>query len=578
MLGTLASFLALFGAAALIGQAILAACDRRDWSPLAPAVGLAALCPLAWWAVRLPGEGLAAAMALGIAGVLALVLVLRRRPDGRIPREWLGVALAALALASLPFWIEGRFGILGTGLNPDMSQHLFAADRLAGGLEERLSAEGYPLGPHSLVVAVAALGPSPVHAFDGLALAVAVAACLAPLALLGAAARWRRVAGALCVGFAYLVAAYLVQGAFKEQMQALFLLAFAIVLTQLPAREPKGRAGRGIAVGIPLAVLALGSVYVYSFPGLTWLLGGAAVWAVAELVLRRHSEGLAGVARRALPAAAAAIAVLVAGTLPELGRILDFAAFETFDPDGAGLGNLFDRLSPLQALGIWPSGDFRVEPGDGSVPAVAFYLGSAAGLAALCFGLVWWWRRGELAVPAALAAALLLWAYALIGGTPYQEAKALVAVAPLAALVSVRALAHAAPALVAAAFILAAGGSSLLALANGPVGPGGYSPELAELRDRLGAGSVVVYAPAELLHEQYGRDYLVWELRGNRICVEESDGVDQAPAGVGSVGVRIDADGAVVPKLAFELGGPQAPGPCPFIPDGARADPGAAGG
>ena len=67
--------------------------------------------------------------------------------------------------------------------------------------------------------------------------------------------------------------------------------------------------------------------------------------------------------------------------------MLDFASFETFDPTGGGLGNLFNRLSPLEALGIWPSGDFRVEPGDGAIPAAAFYLGGAAGLAALAYGL-----------------------------------------------------------------------------------------------------------------------------------------------------------------------------------------------
>ena len=52
--------------------------------------------------------------------------------------------------------------------------------------------------------------------------------------------------------------------------------------------------------------------------------------------------------------------------------------------------------------------------------------GRAPGSAALGFGLAWWWRRGERAVPAALAAAVALWLYALIAGTPYQEAKALV--------------------------------------------------------------------------------------------------------------------------------------------------------
>ena len=47
---------------------------------------------------------------------------------------------------------------------------------------------------------------------------------------------WRRIAGALVVGLAYLVAVYLVQGAFKETIEALFVLAFAIGLGEL-ARE-----------------------------------------------------------------------------------------------------------------------------------------------------------------------------------------------------------------------------------------------------------------------------------------------------------------------------------------------------
>ena len=64
MLGTYASFLVILGASLLIGQAIFVACGRIAWSPLAPAVGLAALCPLAWWTVRLPGEGTAALVAI----------------------------------------------------------------------------------------------------------------------------------------------------------------------------------------------------------------------------------------------------------------------------------------------------------------------------------------------------------------------------------------------------------------------------------------------------------------------------------------------------------------------------------
>ena len=286
---------------------------------------------------------------------------------------------------------------------------------------------------------------------------------------------------------------------------------------------------------------------------------------------------------------------------PEIGRLVDFADFETFDPDGAGLGNLFNRLSPLEALGIWPSGDFRVEPGDGAVPAIFFYLGGALGLGALGYGLAWWLRRGERAVVAALAAAALLWLYALIAGTPYQEAKALVLIAPLIALVSVRALVTAGPTLVAVAFLAAAGGSSALALVNGPVGPDEYSPALAELRPQLGDGSTLVLAPEELLEEEHGRDYLVWELRGNRICVEQSGEVEPVGAqvlevydvGGGSIpsdlgATRVGPGYALYPDFVSaarrladrptrESGVlddlPSNPRVCPFIPDGARADP-----
>ena len=135
-----------------------------------------------------------------------------------------------------------------------------------------------------------------------------------------------------------------------------------------------------------------------------------------------------------------ALAVVCVACAPEIGRMVDFASFETFNPPGAGLGNLFNPISPLEALGIWPSGDFRLDPGDGAVPAVGFYLGELLGLAALAYGLVWWLRRSEWAVPSALAVAVVLFAYAHFAGTPYQAAKATVIAAPLAMLIAARAL------------------------------------------------------------------------------------------------------------------------------------------
>ena len=583
MAGTYASLAVLLAAATLIGQAVLAVCGQRRWSGLAPAIGLAALCPLCWWAVRLPGEGTAAVVAGGIATVLAgFYLVPRAEGAGAALRKAVPLVLAAIVLASLPFIVEGRFGILGTGLNPDMSQHLFAVDRLAAGGSERLIADGYPLGPHAIVVALATLGPSTVEAFAGLTIAIAVAACLAVLQPLRELSGWRRLAGAACAGFAYLVAAYLVQGAFKETIQALFVIAFAIALGEV-ARGWSRREGRRALRALPLAVLGAGSVYAYSFPGLLWLGGAAAVWAAIELARAARRGGAAEVrllARLAAPTVLVAVAALAIAVVPELGRIVDFASFETFDPAGAGLGNLFDRLSPLEALGIWPSGDFRVEPGDGAVPAFVFYLGGLAGLAALVYGLRWSLRRGGRALPAAFAAAVALWLYALLAGTPYQEAKALVMVAAVIAVLSVRALvASQAPALVAIAFLAAAGGSSVLALVNGPVGPSGYSTALADLRGNLPRGSTVVAVPDELLAEEHAADFIAWELRGSRICVEPVS--DPGPALGDGVAARVTVglgdDGAIEPRAVETSRAAGGPGPCPLIPDAARADPSAGG-
>jgi hypothetical protein len=618
MLATYGSLVFFVVAAALVGQALFALCGRREWSWLAPAIGLALLAALAWATVRLPGRETAALIAIAVLSLTSLAY-LRGRVSGLGEALRLGIPLAIVAAlaASLPFIVEGRFGILGTGLNPDMSQHLFAADHLLSGEGERLISSGYPLGPHSLVAAASAFGPGLVQAFGGLTLATALIATLTPLAILNELPLWRRALGALLVGFAYMVASYLIQGAFKETMEALFLLAFAVGLHELAEGSLNGRRrGRApLGPAIPLGVLAVGSVYVYSFPGLLWFLGAAGVWAVGELFLAARDGGgtaAMGLAREAVAPLAAAGAVALILIAPEVGRMIDFASFETFDPTGAGLGNLFNPISPFEALGIWPSGDFRLDAGAGAVPAVGFYLGCAVAAIALVFGLWWWLLRRELAVPAALVASCILIAYAGLSGTPYQEAKAIAIAAAPAMLISSRALLSTAVGAgdverimrrrglaslfprsarlarlrlvvvaLALAFVAAAAGCSLLALANGPVGPTSYSPALTELRPMLG-GSTLVLAPQSLL-DAHGRDYLVWELRGGRVCVEPSSSAGgETPRGISQVITSDDVEapftdvrrvrqrGSYTVWTARLQGEPA--GPCPLISPGARAE------
>jgi hypothetical protein len=542
VIATYAATLAVGVASLILGQAALALCGIRRWSWLSPPVGLALVCAIAWATVRIGEDGAVPAVAVPALTVAAAVYLRGRIEDGgEALRAGGPVALVALLAASLPFAVEGHFGILGTGFNPDMSQHLLATDRLADGHGSQLLNQGYPLGPHAVVVALnEGLGIGIVQGFSGLTVAVAILAPLTALAAFREQPLWPRTAAALVVGLAYLVASYYAQGAFKETIQALFVLAFALALRE------SSRAWRGLPLRfVPAAIVAVGAVYAYSFPGLIWLAAILLVWVAFE---------------RSLPVRPLLLALVVflVGALPELGRMIDFKQFETFDPDGPGLGNLFGQVSPFTALGIWPSGDFRVAAGDGAVPAFIYYLGAAFATVLLVFGIRRAWRSGERAILAGLVAVAGLYAASRLGGTAYTSSKALEIAAPLCALTILRrssaggtvggttpeeALATAGgggspavtgPAAVASViYVLAAGLCSVLALANAPVGPTSYSPALTNLRPMLAAGSTLVLAPDQLLEEEQGFRYIAWELRGGRVCIEpESAAGGRPPTGV----------------------------------------------
>jgi hypothetical protein len=603
VIGTYAAALAVCVASAAIGQAAIALCGRRRWSWLSPAVGLALLCAVCWGTVRLPGEGAVSAIVVLLLSAAAVAyLWARLEARGEALRTGAPVAFVALLAASLPFAVEGHFGILGTSFNPDMSQHLLAADRLAAGQGSQLLHQGYPLGPHSIVVALhKGLGIGLVQGFGGLTVAVAVLASLTALAAFAGEPPALRIPAVLVVGFAYMVASYFAQGAFKETMQALFVLAFALSLRETAVNP----SWRSLSLRFfPPALLAVGSVYTYSFPGLLWLGGTAAVWAVVETLRSRAetvpsaggaaggtaaeeasataggggSPAATGPARQRLGpsplrAAMAAVVVFVVLVIPEIGRMVDFHSFETFDPHGPGLGNLFGQISPFEALGIWPSGDFRLSPGDGAVPAFGYYLGAVFATILLLYGAVLCLRRRETALLSGLVAAALAYAAARLGGTPYTAAKAVEIAAPLATVVILLPLLRRP---VAWLYLLAAAGCSLLALANAPVGPTSYSPALTGLRSALGEGPTLVLAPRQLLEDEHGAPYISWELRGGRVCIETAaEASRRPPPGVRFVISELTAGHPLLtslrphliapPYILWERLGAHGHSPCPLI-------------
>jgi len=566
---TYAAVLAVCAASLAIGQAAIGLCGMRTWSWLAPGVGLALLCAACWGTVRLPGHGTISAVCVVLLTAGSVAYLWRRlEGGGEALRAGAPVAGIALLGTALPFVAEGHFGILGTGFNPDMSQHLLAADRLAEGQGSELLRQGYPLGPHAIVVALhKGLGIGLVPGFTGSTIAVAVLASLSALTVFAVQPAFLRIPASLVVGLAYMVASYFAQGAFKETMQALFFLVFVLALRETTTNP----AWRTLPLRfVPAALLAVGSVYTYSFPGLIWLIGTVAIWALIELARARTASsaggvgrGMSGEARRPVfrpddagekdnasgekPSAetdtplsttgpAVMRSVLWASLLflvliaPEIGRMIDFHSFETFDPNGPGLGNLFGQISPFEALGIWPSGDFRLSPGDGAVPAFGYFVGAAFASILLVYGAFLAWRRREAAILSGLAAAALAYAAARVSGTPYTAAKAIEIAAPVAALVIVLPLLRRP---VAWLYLLAAGACSLLALANAPVGPSSYSPALTGFRAAVGEGPTLVLASRQQLEDEHGAPYLAWELRGGRVCIEPIDEAgSQPPPGV----------------------------------------------
>ncbi len=530
-------------AAAALGQAIRELGGLRGWASWSPAVGYAALLAIAEVTIRLPGHATTAALALGAATLVALA---SRRVRGALRSglsEGAPVAVVALLMASLPYLVSGSAGIPGAGDNNDMASHLSTAWWLTthagpppvaayGG---PLVTQGYPIGPHAVAAALArGLDVSLVHAFDALTTVLPALLALAALTALPAARRAARQLAALLVGVCYLSVAYLVQSAFKEVIEGTLLVAFALALRELamgtsraplamgtsraaprdPAAAATAPPARPILRnGLPIGVLVAGMAYAYSYPGVLWPAAGVGAALALALVVRRGRR-LAELARAVTPAAAGALlssAVLLA---PEVKRMLAFADSTFASEPPLGMGNLVHAISPLQAVGIWLTSDFRFNPHP-YWPTLA--LGALAA-AALALAVIWWLGRRELAIVGTLAAAVAIYIELDASRSPYTAAKGLAVLAPLVAIAlapPLLALWHPRPRrplrglwlarAASLAIAIAAALSSFGALRDGLIDPTAHLTELATLRP-LVAGQQVLFLGID--------DFMQWELRG----------------------------------------------------------------
>ncbi|HEX5763114.1 MAG TPA: hypothetical protein VFY04_08335 [Solirubrobacterales bacterium] len=505
MIGTYVSAALICAASLLIGRALLIVAGRDSWSWLAPAAGFGAILTVTGVLARAPGHGTSATLGLvALAAIAAAIVLAARHPTGDGPetsrsrtgeprrrrdalREGLPVALLVILVLSIPFAITARWGLLGVGFNNDLGLHLAWAEWLRSGAGPTPE-PGYPLGPHGLAVAVAAVpGIGLGQAFVGEIFAIGVLTGLTALGALTDLRPGRRLLAAVLVAVSYLGASYFAQGAFKETAEALFVLAFAVGLLRA---EPPFR----LRAVLPYLALAGGVFFAYSFAGLAWPIAIVALW---SLTLPEVRAVLAP--RRLLrlllrPVTVAAI-VLLAGAAVAATLVGPFGFVHTFNKV-AGT-NTYGPVSPVEALGVWPASNYRLDaPGGARLPALA----GAIGALALALGAIWWARRRQLAVPLALAACALLYLASLPFSGDYSQAKALMIGAPLAMLVAIRPLLAEAtvrslsglgrqktngsllPRLawsaLAGVFVGGAAYSSFLALREAPVGPAGHGAEL----------------------------------------------------------------------------------------------------
>ena len=534
----------IVAASLLLGSAVMAIAGLPRHSPVGPAAGISALLVICGIAVKLPGHAVTAAAVTGVALIGCFVVFGRTRvPAGAVRIGAIVAVIGAALVVAIPFATSGRVGILGQGLvNDDMASHLLFTEWIGShaGPTPDLIKDGYPLGPHAIVAAVSKVsGASLIQGFAGLTGAIAVLLALTAYGVLGGIRGWLRVPAAVLAASPYLAAAYLAQGAFKEPLLALALLGFTLGLPAL--RGIWSGTGGSARAAIPLGVIAAGTIYNYSFPGLAWLLGAAIVWLLV-IALREHDLRLGERLRGARSAIALGIAIPVVAALPEIFRLASFSNFKAFSPSGTGptvgFGNLRQPLNPLEVLGVWPSGEFRITPANSTTPEIAFYLGALLALAAFAWGLGRALSRRESALPSALLASTLLYLASLAVGTPYTQAKALAIAAPLVMVVALRGLLSAdslpgeredvpegggaawwpprplrpltgfAVPLLTLAFVAAAAFSTLLPLRQAAVGPDYHLQEMLRMRPIVDGQNVLFL----------GRDNFVsWELIGSEV-------------------------------------------------------------
>lgn len=317
---------------------------------------------------------------------------------------------------------------------------------------------------------------------------------------------------------------YAMWGGVKE-VAAAALVALAAALAPMALRE--GSSWRAV---MPLALVAAAIVGVLSAGGVLWV--GPLLLVVALLAYQRLGLRVAAI-RAALFAV-----LLVALTIPSwTSGLVPPTSKPLVGSDGEG--NLLGPLDPLQVLGIWPAGDFRVDPSGAVITAVLVGLGVLAALG----GLWALWRRRGIA-PLLYATALVTCLVIVLFGSPWAAAKALATASPVALSLAILGAMAALRLDRVSGLMLAlvvAGGvlwSNVLAYGGADLAPYGQLRELQQIGDRFAAQGPALMTE----YNPYGARHFLRELDGEGASELRNRTVPLRSGGEVEKGFAVDTD------------------------------------
>jgi len=452
---------------------------------------------------------------LAVAGIVVARERLRAlRPDG-----WaLAAAAGVFAVFAAPVFLSGDPTFAGYGVLGDTSIHFVLIDRLMehgrnvsdlAPSSYKSALQGYfdtayPTGAHTALGAARPLvGQDVAWVFQPfLAFVMALTAgLLYELAGSVVRPRFARAAIAFVAAQPALVFAYSLQGSIKE-IATVWALALLVVLVPLVVTQRV----LGLWRLVPVAVAIAAALEVLGLAIAPWL-GPLLVATLAALLWLRGRPGVRTTAIEAAVAGAAAVVL----AFPVLLRSKTFvSATKGVVTAPSEFGNLFGPLHRVQALGVWPSGDFRLSPSPGRDYDATYVLIGIV-VAACVLGVAWCVRRRAWLPLLFLGVSLIGWGYATSRGSPWVDAKALMIVSmPLVftAMLGAAGLLTGGrrPEGALLAAVIAAGvlWSNALAYHDVSLAPRDRLKELASVGERVDGRGPVLYPE----FEEYGKHFL----------------------------------------------------------------------